>query len=619
MRLRTLFDGLKTRPYRKPTPYTASLRMVCRPRLEALADRIVPSFSPAVDYAVGVGPSAVVSGEFNGDEFPDLAAANAGSNTVSVLLGNGDGTFQAARHFVCGREPTSIAVGDFNGDSRLDLATSDYAEDSVGLLLGNGDGTFQAARHFAVGPTPLAVAAGDFNGDGGVDLAVANGAVAMLLGNGDGTFQAAREVGPNGATVAVGDFNGDGRLDLAASYWVGDTEGGGYLIDVLMGNGDGTFSSPMWNVGVGSAPVAGDLNGDGRLDLVAVYPPDAVDYGSVYVMLGNGDGTFQIHTVPVLGASTCALGDISGDGRLDVVTTNRVFNGGSIDVLLGDGAGHFPTLQTFTVSPSPTSAVAEDYNGDGFADVVVGHSSAGVVSALINDGVWPPPPLPSVRINDVTVTEGHTGTAPAVFTVSLSHAFTEPVTVNYATAGGSAAAGSDYQAASGTLTFAPGETTKTVTVLVNGDRVPEPNEPSDAFFVNLSSPTNATLVDGQGFGIIVDDEPRISVSDVMKAEGKKGKTTLFTFTVTLSVAYDQPVTMSFATANGTATTSDGDYVAKSGTLTFAPGETTKTITIEVVGDNRREANETFYLDLFGLSVNALFTKNRGAGTILNDD
>jgi len=139
------------------------------------------------------------------------------------------------------------------------------------------------------------------------------------------------------------------------------------------------------------------------------------------------------------------------------------------------------------------------------------------------------------------------------------------------------------------------------------------------FVVNLSSPTNATIADGQAIGTIVDDEPRISISDVSKSEGKKGQTTLFTFTVTLSAAYDQAVTMSFRTVNGTAITGNSDYVPKTGTLTFAPGETMKTITIEVKGDNKKEANETFYLDLYGLSSNALFTKNRGLGTILNDD
>jgi len=208
------------------------------------------------------------------------------------------------------------------------------------------------------------------------------------------------------------------------------------------------------------------------------------------------------------------------------------------------------------------------------------------------------------------------GTRTATFTVTLSAASSQTITVAYATANNTATAGNDFQAASGTLTFAPGETNMTVTVLVNGDRLAEPNE---TFVINLSSPTNATIADGQGVGTIVDDEPRISISDVTKAEGKKNQTTQFTFTVTLSAAYDQAVTVSFKTTDGTAKTSDQDYVAKTGTLTFAPGETTKTITIEVNGDSKKEANETFYLDLFGNSSNSLFTKNRGIGTILNDD
>src|SRR5262249_12671203 len=131
--------------------------------------------------------------------------------------------------------------------------------------------------------------------------------------------------------------------------------------------------------------------------------------------------------------------------------------------------------------------------------------------------------------------------------------------------------------------------------------------------------TNATIANGQGVGSIVDDEPRSSISDVTKYESKKGQNTLFTFTVTLSAAYDHAVTMSFRTVGGTAKTSDVDYVARTGTLTFAPGETTKTITIEGKGDSKKEADEYFYLDLFGLSSNALFTRNRGIGTILNDD
>src|SRR5205085_6961111 len=151
------------------------------------------------------------------------------------------------------------------------------------------------------------------------------------------------------------------------------------------------------------------------------------------------------------------------------------------------------------------------------------------------------------------ITEGNTGTKAATFTVTLSTASSQSVTVAYTTADGSATAGSDYQTASGTLTIPAGQTSGTITVLVNGDRLAEPNE---TFFVNLSIPTNATIADSQAVGTIADDEPRISISDVTKSEGKKGKSTLFTFTITLSAAYDQAVTVSFRTVDGTAKTSD---------------------------------------------------------------
>jgi hypothetical protein len=163
-------------------------------------------------------------------------------------------------------------------------------------------------------------------------------------------------------------------------------------------------------------------------------------------------------------------------------------------------------------------------------------------------------------------------------------------------------------------------------VLVNGDRLPEgiPNAggPMETFFVTLSN-LNYGVANSSATGFIRDDEPRITISNsyVAKAEGSKNHTTMFTFTVTLSVAYDEPVTVSYRTTDGTATTSDGDYVAKAGTITFLPGETTKTITIEVKGDSKKEANEYFYLDLFGNSSNSLFPymPTRGIGTIVNDD
>jgi hypothetical protein len=346
-----------------------------------------------------------------------------------------------------------------------------------------------------------------------------------------------------------------------------------------------------------------DFNGDGKSDLAARYE------GGVSILAGNGDGTFGDDQYYYTGYGAAwrsvAVADFNGDGNADVGTTDSV--------LLGKGDGTLqPQIQYQT--RSGVVVAAADFDGDGLPDLAVVNDSSNNVSVFVNDANWPPPGAPLLAITDVAVTEGNIGTRTITFSVSLSTAFNQPVTVNYRSADGSASANSDYQSKSGTLTILAGQTTGTITVLVNGDRLGEADE---TFVINLSSATNAIIADGQAVGTIVDDEPHISISDVAKLEGKRGQTTLFTFTVTLSAAYDQAITTSYRTVNDTANGSD--YVARTGTLTFAPGETTKTITIEVKGDSKREANETFYLDLFGNSGNALFTKNRGLGTILNDD
>jgi probable HAF family extracellular repeat protein len=223
------------------------------------------------------------------------------------------------------------------------------------------------------------------------------------------------------------------------------------------------------------------------------------------------------------------------------------------------------------------------------------------------------PDTPLVNVGDVSVSEGHSGTRIASFTVTLSAASTQEVTVNYATAGGTASAGSDYQSVAGTLTFSPGQTSRTVSVVVNGDRVGEPNE---TFFLNLSQAAGAVIADGQGAGAIIDDEPRLSVNDVALTESHSG-TKLFVFTITLSSAYDVPVTVNFATADGTAKAGE-DYTVRSGAITFAPGQTSTTISIAVKGDRKREASETFFFNLSN-AVGALLLDGQGKGTILDDD
>jgi len=638
-----------TQPQRSgPRKRTSDLRspQVKRLLVEGLEDRRLLTFLPAVSYPTGVdSPEAVATADFNNDGQLDLAIASNRYDpdaliyigTVSVLLGNADGTFQPAIHSLAGNQPTSLAVGDFNSDGKLDLATATYAADSVSadvtVLLGNGNGSFQAPAVIDLGSEPsdpVSVSVGDFNADGKLDICALNnfwvhyydginsyvwsyGAAHVLLGTGTGTFGS-----PMGSTIGefgdyitsaiVEDFNGDGKLDIAATGSYGQAY-------VALGTGS-YFQNDSYDLG-GSSIVASDLNHDGKVDLAAAGE------SSVSVLPGNGNGSFGTAQTYYVGSEwifDLAVADVSGDGKHDLIAPN-LSNNGTVSVLLGTEAGAFTPPVTAAVGAWPAGVAVGDFNGDGWLDAATANY-AGTVSVLINDRSWPspppppPPPPPSVTINDVTATEGNTGTTNATFRLTLSSATNVDVTVHYATADGSALAGTDYVGGTGDLVIPAGQTSATVTVAVMGDRLVEPTE---SFAVNLTGATGATIGDGQGTGDISDDEPRVSIGDATKREGRNGKTTLLTFTVTLSVLYDQPVTMSFQTVNGTATTSDNDYVAKTGTLTFAPGETTKTITIVVKGDSKKEASETFYLDLSGLSSNALFTKNRGIGSILNDD
>jgi chitinase len=197
---------------------------------------------------------------------------------------------------------------------------------------------------------------------------------------------------------------------------------------------------------------------------------------------------------------------------------------------------------------------------------------------------------------------------PALHNVALSAA----EIATYAT---TATAGSDYQAASGTLTIPAGQTTGTITVSVIGDRIGEQNE---TFVVNLSGATNASIVDSQGVGTIVDDEPRLSINNMSIKEGNSG-TKVMTFNVTLSAAYDQPVTVHYATQDSSATVADNDYVATSGTLAFAAGQTSQTISVVIKGDRKTETDEYFNVVLSSVSSNALIDNAYGWCTILDDD
>jgi hypothetical protein len=370
--------------------------------------------------------------------------------------------------------------------------------------------------------------------------------------------------------------------------------------------GDNTGAPAYDQRGPGFARIFGGAIDIGAFEAQTPSPP-AVVIADVSQLEGNVGTSAAVFTVRLSAASTdsVSVNYTTADGSATLSDNDYQTQSGTVTFAPGE------TSKTITI------LVNGDRRGESNETFFVNLTAA--TNAVIIDGQGVGTIVddePRISINDVSKAEGNTGTTQFVFTVSLSAAYDVPVSVNFATVDGTATAGSDYQATSGTLTIPAGQTSGTITVLVNGDRLPEANE---SFFVNLSGPTNATVADSATVGVIQDDEPQISISDVSKKEGKKGQTITFTFTVTLSAAYDQAVTLSYRTMDGTATTSDSDYLAQIGTITFKPGQTSKTITIVVNGDSKKEADETFYLDLFGNSSNSLFAKNRGVGTILNDD
>lgn len=333
-----------------------------------------------------------------------------GTGTVAVLLGNGDGTFQTAVTYGTGGgyQPDALAVADVNGDGKLDLVVANNCSDdgcnagSVAVLLGYGDGTFQAATTFPqAGTGPNWIAVGDVNGDGKLDLMVLDACsnpnnqfcgsnVAVFLGNGDGTFQPAVtfDTGPGALLMglAVADVNGDGKLDAlvgSSGNGFGVTTGS---VGVFLGNGDGTFQNPVsYSSGAyeANSMAVADVNGDSKLDLLVA---NSVGCGAapgpdpcLSVLLGNGDGTFQNAAIfdSVPGSNSIHAADINADGRLDAVLAG----GSPLSAMLGNGNGTFQAATVFGSGQSGLSSVA-DVNRDGKPDFIALAQSA--VSIVLN-------------------------------------------------------------------------------------------------------------------------------------------------------------------------------------------------------------------------------------------
>jgi uncharacterized protein (TIGR03437 family) len=450
-------------------------------------------FLPGVAFPVGSDPKFIAVADFNGDGFQDLAVSDSGGSSITILLGNGLGGFTAATGspFAVGTSPQGVAVGDFNGDGNSDLAVANLGSNTVTVLLGNGMGGFTAATGspFAAGASPFGIATADLNGDGHLDLAIADfgGTVTVLLGNGSGGFTADSgspfAAGNEAESVVIADFNGDGYPDLATVNLVGS-------VTVLLGNGTGGFAAASGSPFAAETPeslAVGDFNGDGRPDLAIANDIDegtvtvllnaapvltanprsltfyasagqpasasipvgvsATQPGSTYIvsanqswlqfspssnltnapttvtltaesaalLAGTYSGTvhfsapnfFESTTAVTLNVATpsgtltpdsgspfaagsspifAAIADFNRDGHQDLAITNEESN--NVTVLLGNGLGGFTAASgsPFAVGVDPAFVAVGDFNGDGRPDLAVSNQADGTVSVLLGNG-----------------------------------------------------------------------------------------------------------------------------------------------------------------------------------------------------------------------------------------
>ncbi|MEG4517036.1 DUF4347 domain-containing protein, partial [Microcoleus sp. AT9_A5] len=521
-------------------------------------------FGTATNFAVGLSPLYVTSGLFNNDNFPDLAVVN--SSNISILLANDTGGFYLGNDFNVGNTPLSIAVGNFNADTFLDLAVVNAnpqgASGSVSILLGNGAGSFGAATNFNVGAIPGSVVVGNFNADSFPDLAVGNSFsnnVSILLGNGTGGFGVATNFGdvPTPNSIATGDFNGDTYLDLATA------NGSSNSVSILLGNGTGGFGEAT-NVSGGaglSGIVAKDFSGDGQLDLAVTGTSGAA------ILVGNGNGSFSTPINFAVGTSPTSIiaGNFNADTLPDLAVTNNGsdnvsvilntpttvsfvppnvgntynVNEGTTDtvinvpVTISGGTPLSDVIVPIVIDPSSTATQGADYTlsttsltfsagtttltqniavtikADNIVDSNeqlvlnfgtitggVADTSQGKVAILDRNSSY------TIVADNPTVTEGNSGATPATFTITRNGSTELWSTVDY-TIAGTAANGTDYNniggtsgatAATGKISFAEGETSKTITLDVLADGLIEPDETIAITLSNPVSPGGAPTI-----------------------------------------------------------------------------------------------------------------------------
>ena len=600
------------------------------------------AFNDALNYQTSIpGMRDLVAADFNNDGKKDFAIIGPGfspvpgGSRVEVALGDGSGTFtrKSLTNFGFVSLLSGITTADFNNDGKFDLAVTQSSNGTVTILLNDGTGGFPAdgisAPGIFVGAQPSSLKAGDFNNDNKADLVVltpGSNTFAVLLGNGSGGFTNAGSSTLQGTSsffddVDIGDFDVDGKSDVAI------VRSSASVVDVRRGDGTGHFSNfavlPV--PGIPVSVVVRDFSGDGKPDIAVsstlLEPP--LRQSSVTVFINNAGAGFNPGTnYPTDAAGILGIGDFNSDNKPDLIVSGGAsFTGSNMEglvVLTNKGDGTFnPRLSTLA-GPSSDQLTIADFNNDGKDDVLVTQTN-GSVGMLLNNFTTSQPCL---SVNDVSITEGDTGTTNAIFAVTLSAASAQTVRVNYfaSTAfffafGPGATRDVDYENVPGTVTFLPGETTQTISIPVKGDINDEPDQ---LFFVTLTTPINAAIGDGRGVGNIIDNDPVpiITINDVSVVEGTQVQS-VAKFTVSLNAASEKDVSVQFELQPGTASPNT-DYGNFSSTVNFPIGVVSQTITVGIAQDNVFETDETFFVNL-GNAVNATIGDALGQGTIVNDD
>ena len=635
-----------------------------------------------VDYATADG-TAVAPGDYSGAAGTLTFLPGETTQTVSVDV-NGDALDEEDETYTVDLTNAVNAIID-DGQGVGTITDDDplpaLSIDDVGVTEGDG-GTFDAT--FTVGldnPSGRAVTVDYGTADGTAsapaDYDSTNGSLTFTPGqttkqvtvavNGDlldevnETYTVELSNETNAAIadgVGLGTITDDDPLPALSVNDVTVTEGNGGTVDatfvVGLDNASGRAVTVDFATANGTATAPGDYAAtSGTLTFTAGQTTKQVTVHVNGDLLDEFDENF---TLNLSGAGNATISDGVGVGTItddegepslsiDDVTVTEGSSGTmsatftvtlapvsglevSVQYATADGSASSPAdyasssgSLTFTAGQT-TKQVTVQVNGDTLdeTDENFTLNLSGAVNATISDGVGvgtitDDDPPPAISVDDVAITEGDAGTTSATFTVGLSQPSGLAVSVDYATANGTALAPADYTATSGTLNFAPGQATKQVTVLVQGDLLDEANE---TFTVNLANAVNATIADNQGLGTISDDDPlpALTINDVSVTEGDSG-TVAATFSVSLSPLSGRSVTVDYATVNNTAV-APGDYTATSGTLTFTPGQTTKQVTVQVKGDLLAEIDENYFLDLTN-AVNAAIADPRGVGTIIDDD